>query len=331
MNSSEIEAEARRIRHEAVSRGYVDRARADACLGEFIERLRKGDPALPAFADLLLLRGMLTAERHAEIVRALPSVRREGGRGGAIAAAAGILGVAAFFVWNSARQPSGSNVPAAEWVARAERAAREGRPEEGIALLTRALAAGVREPEVWRARAALRERREDLDGAAADCSEALARDPEDAEALALRGWVLARKKDVVGALSDLDRLVARRASEGRAYRLRGRARLELGDAAGAVLDFTRALELDAGDVEAYLGRARARRERRDLAAAAADASHAIERDPRRADAWLLRGRLRHEAGDAAGAAADLEEALRAGGEGWPERSEAEELLRRLRP
>lgn len=327
----EIEAEARRIRHEAVSRGYVDRERADACLGEFVERLRKGDPALPAFADLLLLRGLLTAERHAEILRALPSARGDRTRGWAVAAGAGILVLAAFWVWRSGGEESASGIPAAEWVARAERAAREGRPEEGIALLTRALAGGVRAPEVWRSRAALRERREDLDGAAADCSEALARDPGDVEALALRGWILARKRDVAGALSDLDRLVALRPAEGRVYRLRGRARLELGDAAGAVLDFTRALELDAGDVDAYLGRARARRERRDLAAAVSDASHAIERDPRRADAWLLRGRLRHEAGDGGGAAADLEEALRVGGEGWSGRAEAEELLRRVRP
>jgi tetratricopeptide (TPR) repeat protein len=155
--------------------------------------------------------------------------------------------------------------------------------------------------EVYKARAALRQRLGDHAGAIQDYDRALEQAEDDAESY--RGRAEAYRMIGLYPAADYNytQALAHNPQDGLVYRRRGELRLGVGEPELALADFTQAIALRPTDPEAYFGRAMVRSQLGDLDGAQADFEAAGDR-------FLLRGladryrdtrreitRLRHQA------------------------------------
>jgi tetratricopeptide (TPR) repeat protein len=172
---------------------------------------------------------------------------------------------------------------------------------------------------------ALREERQDLDGAIRAFDRALELDPTYAESYNERGLTFALAGDLGRAAVDLDRALELEPDHAAARLRRGIVRGWSGDLRGAIADFSRLIDDRPADAAAYLQRGIARLNLGDNRAAQVDLDRALALEPGLTQAIEARATARLRCGDRAGALDDVKRLRELGVEPHPA------LVERLAP
>ncbi|WP_330238832.1 tetratricopeptide repeat protein [Streptomyces sp. NBC_00525] len=188
------------------------------------------------------------------------------------------------------------------------RAAR-GRIEEGIADLSRVIAADPNHPEYYFDRASLHRRAGDTDAALADYQTAIDVSPPFPEAYYNRGDLRAELGDVKGALADFGYVLELEPDYLRARINRASLLLEGGDPEGARADVAEGLRHDPDSADLLCTRGLLALEDGDTGAALADFTAALEHDPELYEALANRAVIAQEQGRTDDAVDDLTRAL----------------------
>ncbi|MEU8625069.1 tetratricopeptide repeat protein [Streptomyces sp. NPDC048669] len=184
-----------------------------------------------------------------------------------------------------------------------------GRVEEGVADLSRVIAADPNHPEYYFDRASLHRRSGDTDAALADYQCAIDVSPPFPEAYYNRGDLRAELGDVKGALADFGYVLELEPDYLRARINRASLLLEAGDLDGARADVTEGLAHHPDSAELLCTRGLLALEDGDTDAALADFTTALEYDPALYEALANRAVLAQELGRADDAVEDLTRAL----------------------
>ncbi len=186
---------------------------------------------------------------------------------------------------------------------------RAGEHSAAVSDLRRALALGLRTPELFYTLGlALTETGHPDEGLRA-LDQALALRPEDPRILVARALASLRRGHYGDAITEASRAIELAPSLVEARLTRGTARLEAGDREGAIADFAAALDLDPDCLEALTRRGCAYYASGKHAAAIADFSKALSLDGDNLVALRGRGLARYAQGDREGAIADLTRAI----------------------
>jgi tetratricopeptide (TPR) repeat protein len=158
---------------------------------------------------------------------------------------------------------------------------------------------------LYYARAALKLRLNDADGALADLAETKRMAPAMVEAYQLGAEVKATKRDFAGVVAEYDAAIASQPNLALLYAGRAHGKANLGNLDGALADYDRSIELDPKSAEYYNNRGYTRRLKADEDGALSDFNRAIELDPKYARAYSNRAAVRGAKGDRQGAVDDL--------------------------
>jgi tetratricopeptide (TPR) repeat protein len=222
-----------------------------------------------------------------------------------------------------------------EHFARGNELAREGRRQEAVVELERALEGEEAAWRLndWRIHDSLSKvllQSGEIDRALEHIRASLRLNPYNAEMQANLGYILFEQGNLSEARKHLDRAVRLAPDEPQAWYNRASVRLSQGDHDGAIEDYTRAIEADPDYAEAYNGRGIARMTAGGRAGALEDFTEAIRADPDDPAPWYFRGRVRSELGQIDEALADLDEALKVCPRGSPRCAEIERFRREVR-
>lgn len=155
------------------------------------------------------------------------------------------------------------------------------------------------------ARAGLRAKAKDWEGAFADIASAMHLAPNDAEHLAARGDIKKEQGDRDGAMADYTMAMQREPANAYLVAWRGDAKKDLGDLDGAIADFTRAMQLAPKRATYARWRGDAKSAKQDHEGATADLTLAMQLGPKDGTNAAYRGLARKAQGDLDGAIADL--------------------------
>ncbi|THA29575.1 tetratricopeptide repeat protein [Streptomyces sp. A1277] len=184
-----------------------------------------------------------------------------------------------------------------------------GRIEEGVADLSRVIAADPHHPEYYFDRASLHRRSGDTDAALADYQAAIDVSPPFPEAYYNRGDLRAELGDVKGALADFGYVLELEPDYLRARVNRASLLLESGDLDGARADVAEGLVHQPDSADLLCTRGLLALEDGDPGAALADFTTALEHDPALYEALANRAVIAQEQGRPDDAIADLTRAL----------------------
>ncbi|MFJ4502115.1 tetratricopeptide repeat protein [Streptomyces sp. NPDC088864] len=184
-----------------------------------------------------------------------------------------------------------------------------GRIEEGIADLSRVIAADPNHPEYYFDRASLHRRAGDPEAALADYQSAIDVSPPFPEAYYNRGDLRAELGDVKGALADFGHVLELEPDYLRARINRASLLLEGGDPEGARADVAEGLVHHPDSADLLCTRGLLALEDGDSRAALADFTVALEHDPALYEALANRAVIAQEQGRTDDAVADLTRAL----------------------
>lgn len=157
---------------------------------------------------------------------------------------------------------------------------------------------------VWVLRALARWSMHDKSGARADLAQALTLTEDNPEVYRARAAMRAEENQNEQAMEDIEQAIALDSSVALYFGMRGELRSRLNDASGAVDDFTRALEIDVNYTAARYARARQLEFLNRTEEALRDYDVVIEAEPKYADALNQRAWLRYHALDFPGALSD---------------------------
>ncbi len=251
---------------------WLGRAREQAELGRYDRALEDATAALarrPDSVELLVLRASLLGDRldrRAEAARDLLRVSELDAEGDV-----GLRALAAL------RQA-------------------EGKRDEALGLLERALERNPRNPETFLARARLYAAGRDAAGAIREAGRALALRPDWAEAYDVRASAHRAAGFPHRAIEDLGRWIDLAPQSAEAYRRRSEARVDAGDVDAALADLEQAVALRPEDPGLRRLRVRLHLDRGDVHAALGDLEVLVQRAPRDADALETRARALVRAG-----------------------------------
>ena len=192
-----------------------------------------------------------------------------------------------------------------------------------LAELDREVAAEPRAPELRIARARVRWRHGDRDGAFADVEIALEIAPDSPEARTFRGGFRIDHGLVAAGLADLDLALTTYPSNLRARLFRSIGRERVGDHRGALEDLDHLLEVDRLDPKALDARRAIRTKTGDVAGALLDARLLTEVCPEQGTAWLDRAMTERLAGELSSALASASRSLELSPQGTTLRFRAE--------
>jgi tetratricopeptide (TPR) repeat protein len=162
-------------------------------------------------------------------------------------------------------------------------AANEGKYDDAIRLLTKAIASGELSQEelsrAYNSRGLSWDKKGDYDKAIADYSKAIMIDPKYVEAYNNRGSACDKKGDYDKAIADCSKAIELDPMYAEAYNNRGIAWAMKVDYDKAIVDFTTAIKINPKDANAYFNRGLARNKKGEHDKAKDDFDEAIEIDP----------------------------------------------------
>ena len=142
----------------------------------------------------------------------------------------------------------GKEAQAKELVANALGALKEGKHDEAIENLNKAIELTPNNAGAYRVRGLARHMRGDYDKAVSDLSQAIEMDPKDAPAHGMRGNAYRERKEYDKAIADLSRAIELVGDDFYVRSSRGIAYSEKGEYDKAIADLSRAIELKPDDV-----------------------------------------------------------------------------------
>ncbi len=240
----------------------LDDGEVSAWYGRGVARARRGD-ASSAIEDLR--RAIELAPRRADIVTALGVARARGGD---------VPG--ALVEFDRAIEIAPGHADA--WWNRGKALQALGRPEEALEAYGRSLDLAP-SPAVHAARAELRFRRGDVDGALRDYDAAIGLAPRDATIRFQRGFLRARTGAFDRAVEDYGACIDLDPTIYQAWNQRAIAHFRLGQLDDAVRDSGRAIELAPDQADLFANRASFREAAGDLQGALADGRRAVQLAP----------------------------------------------------